>query len=341
MEQFVDNLLNKYIISSNNKTNIKIYIYEFIKNYNNKNMLNFYSPNRKSLFNSLSFSTNFMFNDIMCELMNKLQGKYEYNINNSCIHLNNHIDTYVNELKNDGFCLLKIHQDICKGILEKLKNINLIERTTNNIVKYGETFKSNSAWCKDQSDIINIPEVQTLISDEKLLYIIQEYLNVKPILCQTNLWVTQNISNHKNDYSINAQLFHRDFDHERWLKVFIYLNDVTDENGPHCFVKKSHLNVGTIGRGAFIREEDSTILNHYPKENIVYHKGNQGTIIIEDTRGYHKGMPVISGERIILQLEYAINNSFGKDQPNMYIKNIEDSLKNSIEKYPYIYQHIN
>ena len=137
----------------------------------------------------------------------------------------------------------------------------------------------------------------------------------------------------------NAQLFHRDFDHERWIKIFIYIKDVNIVNGPHVFVKKSHTNVGTVGRGAFVRESDETIKKNYPNDDIVTHIGKSGTIIFEDTRGYHKGLPVVEGERVLLQLEFAINPSYG----NTHIKKVNNPiklLKEAKQKYPYVFQNI-
>jgi hypothetical protein len=341
MNDLINVCLQPYKLNPNLQNLIKKYIFEYLsvcKNHNN--LLNFYTnPQRKTMWNYLSFQSNFVFNKIMCDLMNKLYGKYEFNYNISIIYFIDTIDITIESLKENGYYIGKIDNYICENIINKLKSFNFKERKTNKIVKYGlpkEAYTSNSAWCISQDDIINLPEVQKIISDEKLLHIIQEYLGVKPILTQTNLWFTHNVN---NEFSTNAQLYHRDFDHERWLKVFIYLNDVTKLNGPHCFVKKSHLDIGTIGRGAFERENDKTIEQHYPKENIIMHTGKQGTLIIEDTRGYHKGLPVISGERIILQIEYAINPSYGKQIPPFKINNKENILE-YINKYKYVYQNV-
>ena len=38
----------------------------------------------------------------------------------------------------------------------------------------------------------------------------------------------------------DAQLFHADFHDFKWLKLFVYLTDVTDRSGPHVMVRGSH-----------------------------------------------------------------------------------------------------
>ena len=35
-----------------------------------------------------------------------------------------------------------------------------------------------------------------------------------------------------------AQMFHFDMDRPKWLKFFIYINDVNEKNGPHFFIPK-------------------------------------------------------------------------------------------------------
>ena len=87
----------------------------------------------------------------------------------------------------------------------------------------------------------------------------------KPILVQTNLWESMNKINNLKVYSKNAQLFHRDFDNEKWIKVFVYLNDIEIQNGPHCFVKGSQ---NKIINKYIRRESDTYIKTHFKKKDI-------------------------------------------------------------------------
>ena len=339
MSKIVEAIVDKYSLNPQIKFHIIQYINEYLHYYNTNDLNTFYSNNaRKIDWNSLSFKTNFIFNEIMCNLMNKLVGKYTFT-NDSCIDFNMENDNILQKLNNDGYCIGHIDKSMCDSILDSMKNISFKERSTGRIVSYNSTinYQDNCAWAKSQEEVINIPAVQNLICDHKLLNIVQNYLNAKPILTQTNLWFTKNINN--NNKVDNAQLFHRDFDHERWIKIFIYIKDVNIVNGPHVFVKKSHTNVGTVGRGAFVRESDETIKKNYPCDDIVTHTGKSGTIIFEDTRGYHKGLPVVEGERVLLQLEFAINPSYG----NTHIKKVNNPiklLKEAKQKYPYVFQNI-
>ena len=52
------------------------------------------------------------------------------------------------------------------------------------------------------------------------------------------------------------------------------------------------------------RLTDKFALDNY-KNNIKILTGDIGTIIIENTNGFHRGMPVLDGTRLMLQLQYA------------------------------------
>ena len=66
--------------------------------------------------------------------------------------------------------------------------------------------------------------------------------------------------------------------------------------------------------------------------------GKKGTVIIENTRGYHKGTSVILGKRMLLQFEFSINPNCAPYLNNINITHLNDKLKNNINLYPYTYQ---
>lgn len=86
--------------------------------------------------------------------------------------------------------------------------------------------------------------------------------------------------------------YHRDWnDYKYLLKVFVYLTDVTLKTGAHCYMK------GTFKKfyswqNKKTRFTDEEIYSNIGKEHEVILEAPAGTVIIEDTRGYHKGMLV-------------------------------------------------
>lgn len=148
-------------------------------------------------------------------------------------------------------------------------------------------------------------EVVALITDLSLLSLARRYLGCEPVLDVVTMWWSQPWPIPSSEA---AQLHHFDMDRVRFLKLFVYLTDVDDRRGPHCFVKRSHRRKPF----AFQRDgrfSDELVARYYPNPDRVEICGSRGTILAVDTRGLHKGKPLETGERLVLQLEWANANS--------------------------------
>jgi hypothetical protein len=153
------------------------------------------------------------------------------------------------------------------------------------------------------ADIINCPHILALANSERLLVLAEQYLGCKPTLSSLMLrW------SFPTDAPIgNVQRFHRDADDWRYLKIMVYLTDVTVENGPHVYV------LGTHRQAAPIRiriEGDEEIRRRYSKEAVKVVTGTQGTGFAADTAGIHKGEVPREGRRLMLQVQYSLLPGF-------------------------------
>ncbi len=168
----------------------------------------------------------------------------------------------------------------------------------------------------EQDVLVNQPDIQSLMIDTSLIAVAQTYIGSQPVLDEVNLWWST--AYEKKPDSGAAQLYHFDMDRIRWLKFFIYLTDVGPDNGPHCFVAGSHRTGGIperfLSRG-YTRLPDSEVHTAYPADVCIEFTGPRGTIIAEDTRGLHKGRPVLRGHRLVLEFEFS-NSLFGATSPH-------------------------
>ena len=104
------------------------------------------------------------------------------------------------------------------------------------------------------------------------------------------------------------------------------------------FFKNVNLSKNYVGSQRFSDEEISEKFGSV-KEII----GKQGTILFEDTSGFHKGKPVETGHRVILQLEYCCSRFDGKDgspRTTQIINNVQKfspKFKEFIHIYPRIF----
>ena len=130
----------------------------------------------------------------------------------------------------------------------------------------------------------------------------------------------------------------------KWLKFLTYINDVGIDNGPHCFIKKTHKNNAipfSLRSKGYVRIDDH---NEKIKDLIndeIKIIGKAGTSIIEDTKGLHKGMVVVKEYRILLNIQ--INSSmFGSPFKKMKFNNIDtDLLERFREKKDFFSQSTN
>lgn len=176
-----------------------------------------------------------------------------------------------------------------------------------------------------EQSLIEQSFIQDLIVDDGLVEIAGRYINAAPINDLISMWWSTNYSNKASTEA--AQLFHFDMDRVKFLKFFIYLSDVTPTTGPHIYVKGSHRSLPkTLRRDG--RFSDQEIKAHYNDEEIIEIVGRKGTIVAVDTRGLHKGKPLLEGYRLIFQIEYA-NSTFGMDYGYINLKeeNCSDLIK--------------
>jgi hypothetical protein len=125
-------------------------------------------------------------------------------------------------------------------------------------------------------------------------------------------------------------LWHRDPEDRAILKLFVYLVDVGEEKGPLCYAPGTHaFGEGRIrpdskwlreGRSLVRRTDDTQMRAVLPSEQWITAIGPKGTVVLVDTRGYHKGGFVRRGERILYTSMYTSQASnfpdlFRRDSP--------------------------
>lgn len=156
---------------------------------------------------------------------------------------------------------------------------------------------------------LTCPEVQEFATDPAMAMIAQRYLGQPVLMDEVAFWWTT--TQRAEDADINAQLFHQDRDRLSFLKFFIYLTDVSDDTGPHVYLKGSHLGIPRSLRGDG-RKTDEAVRNAGLWSNVSELCGPMGTLMAVDTIGLHKGKTPVRGDRLALEIEFA-TSLFGVD----------------------------
>ncbi|GAP94591.1 hypothetical protein [Leptolyngbya sp. NIES-2104] len=149
------------------------------------------------------------------------------------------------------------------------------------------------------------PAIAQLSRDPLILSIAARYLGTSPVLISSNLWWSFVTDASLQARRKAAQLFHYDLDDYRFIKFFFYLTDVDGLTGAHACMQGTHRRKKLGHELNRKRFKDSEIIDAYGIENLVTIRGNAGFGFVEDTLCFHKGMPPIRHDRLMLQLEFA------------------------------------
>jgi Phytanoyl-CoA dioxygenase (PhyH) len=122
-----------------------------------------------------------------------------------------------------------------------------------------------------------------------------------------------------------SQLWHRDPEDRYILKMFVYLTDVDEGAGPLSYAPGTHAQgaVKTAVESQLVREghlmvrrsDDAQVDAVVPKEHWITAIGPRGTVVLVDTRGYHKGGLARERERILFTCMF---NSQAGDDPEVF-----------------------
>lgn len=163
-----------------------------------------------------------------------------------------------------------------------------------------------------EPQVVSSPDVQRLLIDRTLLSVASGYLGTQPKISNAMAWFTFPRSEASEEA---AQKFHFDLERIRWLKVFFFLTDVTADSGPHVFIPTTQID-GAIPRElldhGYDRMSDDAVGKVFPPALWKSMTGPKGCILLEDTRGLHKGTPVLKGHRLVLQFQYS-SSYFGSE----------------------------
>ncbi|WP_216700273.1 phytanoyl-CoA dioxygenase family protein [[Leptolyngbya] sp. PCC 7376] len=291
------------------------------------------------------------FNDCISTIQKIRHPKYTNIIPNGILGnlSNENIKSIAAQIKKDGYFISsqKLDQNTIDRIIYFSKNTPLShlkissqehqilsdkKSLFNSKIPLSPIYRFNMQQIYENSDLLD------LILDQSLLSVAQEYLGCSPVLDLYSLWWSAPFNG--KGTSEAAQEFHFDMDHIKFLKIFIYLTDVNTNNGPHCYVKKSHIRKpkSLLSEG---RKSDEFIQSHYPKSCIHELCAPKGTIIFADTRGFHKGKALNEGNRLLFQIEFS-NSLFGENYKKVKYKHDyqHSNLNKLLKKYPRTYSQI-
>ena len=177
------------------------------------------------------------------------------------------------------------------------------------------------------SDLVGHPVIQRLLADGAMHTIAQNYLGCRPILTAIGLWLDP-----VYDGYYGAHVYHYDNDGPAFLKFFIYLTDVDVDTGAHAYIQGSQSRHKPPQFRLSQRYERETLVDHYGAENEIVFAAPAGTVLAEDTAGFHKGTTLKKGYRMLIELQYAMLDiphleEFGHRIDRARLDNLDPGIK--------------
>ena len=223
------------------------------------------------------------------------------------------VDKKINEkLVDEGYVSFPgfIDQQTVRDIKSSLKTmkVHCPEGGQNDFISLQEIDRAQCYVARyKESDLKSNKNIHSIIHNEFLLALAQEYLGVKPIIMSVNAWWSFS----GRTEAVEAQNFHRDRDCLKWLKFFIYLTYVDENSGPHIYIKKTTKS-NKFRRASYNRFSDESVYSEFGKENEVLFLGEAGDAFMEDTFGLHKGTVPLKNDRLLLQVQYGCQEDMYK-----------------------------
>ena len=175
-------------------------------------------------------------------------------------------------------------------------------------------FRQHTNYVSIANPLVSIPGLLDVAFSPLLLDVAQSYLNCVPALGGMN--VRKSYRNELSEF--DTLYFHVDPNSPKFLKCFLYLNDVDISGGPFCYVRGSHRRRfrGWTRKGRWTLDE---IESRYGSSNIVYLTAAVGDLIVADTNGFHRGTKITGDDRTMLTFDFVLHPEFdGTQDPSLF-----------------------
>jgi len=179
--------------------------------------------------------------------------------------------------------------------------------------------RDNKLYIQCLQPLICAPEIHPFVFNDLIIDIAGAYMDCQPAFGTCNLRRSF-VNNMKEG---GNQIYHVDPNSPRFLKFFIYLDDVDENGGPFCYVEGSHTKKfernGVNWNNLYSYKTD-TINQIYGEDKVKYLTAKKGDLLVADTNGWHRGTKPLNKDRTMLTLDYVCHVEFFEETSKMKIK---------------------
>lgn len=148
-------------------------------------------------------------------------------------------------------------------------------------------------------DLVHCPHVLAVVNHIDLIELAREYLGCAPTV--SGLSARWSFPSESSEEVV--QQFHRDSEDWKAFRIMVYLTDVSENSGPHVYIKGTHLDQ----RGIRLKiHSNGEIIRSFRPERVVRQTGAKGCGFAVDTSGIHKGEVPKDSPRLLLSFQYSM-----------------------------------
>jgi hypothetical protein len=152
------------------------------------------------------------------------------------------------------------------------------------------------------TDLVNCQPLLQLANSPLIIEAVTDILGARPTICLFQSWWTLG-EHHESVGKSYDDVYHRDVDDFRFVKIFAYLTDTHEKNGAHSYIVGSHRSSLFTRRGPI---SDQQVHDSFDSKNIVTITGKAGAVFLENTWGIHRPLFASEGRRLIFSALYCL-----------------------------------
>jgi hypothetical protein len=156
------------------------------------------------------------------------------------------------------------------------------------------------------SQVSSDPLMQRLMADDTLFAVVRKYLGYRPTLVSPWLFwsLVIDLSPEAREAKYQTVRFHYDVHSYNFLYVNFYLTDTDERSGAHVLIAGSHRDKSWRHLLGSAKLSDQQAHDDYGDHRIRTMCGDARSGFFEDTSCYHKAIPPIERDRLMLQIRY-------------------------------------
>lgn len=156
-------------------------------------------------------------------------------------------------------------------------------------------------------DAMGCEAIERIVEDPTLLQIVRKYLHYWPTRITRHItWsFVTDLAEPQKKLLYPPTNFHYDVAGYNFITAAFYLTDVDLYSGAHVMIKKSHKNRPLYMSLTSGRQPDKAVHCYYGKDNEITIEGKAGFGFIQDPSCFHKVLPPLKADRLLLQIRYS------------------------------------